>query len=196
MKSIQEIDGYAAQNTAHVLCALRAYELAAQDGSAAQATEKAIEVYESLCHRRVSDRTVRNWLIVAQRHGGIEKTPQNAFGALRSCPHLKRPIRERLRQIQETADELSATVKREGCDAFLLADLESAEKEITECLHTVLDNRPQAHLASIRKAARRLETMPIHRLCQHVSATETESVLEELLARLKTMASRQHRKAA
>jgi len=193
---VQSIDGFAIQNTTCVLCALGTYERLVETKGRVKAIEAAITCYENLVKKRVTERTIRRWLHVVKGYGGIEKTPENAFGARKSCHHLKRPVRDRLRQIQRESEELSNRIKKqEYVEPTNWAELALIDKALTDCLHQVLDNKPIGHLASIKTVARRLETTPIYKLCKYVSVADTESVLEELLARLRILATNQRRKA-
>jgi hypothetical protein len=193
----QKIDGYAEQNTANVLHALRAYFLKAKKSSRAEAEAAAIESYAALCQRRVTGRSVRRWFDVVKSYGGVDKTPSNAFGALRQCPHVKRPIRARLRQISAEVDRVGRELsKQDVADPGSAVEIAFIERDLAACVTRVEHDPIRLHLTSIRRLSRRLANLPIHRLHTFVTVPELETTLTGLLDRLKDVAPKRTERTA
>jgi hypothetical protein len=186
--SARKIDGYVVQNTKHVLCALRAYELKASGSNDAVATQAAIDCYAALSQRRVVGRSVRRWLAVVKSYGGTEKTPENAFGALKSCPHVARPIRDRLRQIVAEIERLSRDLNTGNLiDPQIAMELALIDRDMDSCAASVY-GPIRYRLAAIRRNARRVAGLSAQRLHQFAAEPDLGSSLAGILARLKATA--------
>jgi len=187
--SARKIDGYAIANTKRVLCALRAYELkAAATQIKADAERAAIDCYAALSRGRVCARSVRRWLAVVKSYGGIENVPENAFGARKSCPHVVRPIRDRLREIEAEAARLKRELnKKNSIDAQAAMELALVDRDV-DSLASSIYGALRYRVASIRRNARRLGGLPVHRLHRFAAESELGSLLTGILSRLKAVA--------
>jgi hypothetical protein len=195
--SARKIDGYSISNTKHVLHALRAYELKVAKSSKGDAEKAAIEGYANVSGRRVTGRAVRLWLAVVKSYGGIGNVPENAFGARKSCPHVARPIRDLLRQIEVEADRIKKEPGKENfVNPQIAVEVALVDRDM-EALAARVQNDPLRYrVASIRRMARRMRNMPPHRLHQFMAEPELFATLTGLLSRMKGVALKRAERAA
>ena len=179
------LDGFAVQNTRNVFVALDAYEQKMKTGGTrGEAVAVAATVYESVSGKRTTSRTVRRWLGVAKSYGGAAKTPSNAFGARKSCPHVVRPARDLVRQIKAAAARIGSQLPGND-DSRAVAELAVASQLLGDVLAAARHNTAARHLVAIKALASRLANIPVYHLHRFTSASEMEDALRAILARLR-----------
>lgn len=187
----RKLDGYAVQNTKHVLCALAVYDTKSKTSTPREAEKAAIETYHNLCGKRICSRSVRNWLSVVKSYGGATKTPENAFGALRSCRHAKRPILGKLRQIAGELTRITTVLgKVSPCDARTVLQIQAIDRHASEVFSRVQNDQTLCHLLSIQRLCRQLASTSQTRLHAFISAADLETALGEVRDRLKAVLPR------
>jgi hypothetical protein len=184
------LDGYAIRNTRDVVAALNQHRRILLKGSEADARLAAIEYYESVAGVRVTERTLHRWMEAVQSYGGLEKVPGNAFGALKSAPHVVRPFRDKVREIIKEAQRIKRWAQDRDSHGASSPDAEEASA-IARSLEAIIsrthDDGFKAPMISVCALAENLERTSVHHIFRFLAEVDLDRALTDALLRLRAL---------
>ncbi len=184
----------AVEHTAHARAAIVAYYRRLHSRKADSAKQAAIDRYKELTGRKVSEKTVRRWIIAVEACGGLKKLPKNAFWGKKSHP-IPNPVLDRLSDIDEQVGKLFFQSTRHFPLSFAKRLL-AIDQALKHCVSSVKEGSPRYFLRSIRQSVRVLSKHePHHRRYRFISEAQLYAALTDVLVSLRKVAGKRTERA-